>query len=117
MNESGPYDWTINSSGQQTYGTWNVVWDSNYCDDVVKFDKLGCASLSIITREMDMAEGGTFDQMAEQGTLVKRDTLEELAEGLNLRSTRSSPPSSATTRSARAAWTMTSARRTTVSPR
>ncbi len=84
MNESGPYDWTINSSGQQTYGTWNVVWDSNYCDDVVKFDKLGCASLSIITREMDMAEGGTFDQMAEQGTLVKADTLEELAEGLNL---------------------------------
>lgn len=84
MNESGPYDWNVYSSGQQTHGTWNTIWDANFCDDVVKFDKLGCASLTIIRREAFMEEGGTFDQMAEEGTLVKADTLEELAKGLNL---------------------------------
>ena len=84
MNESGPYDWNVYCSSQQTYGTWNTVWDANFCDDVVKFDKLGCASLTIILRDMFMQEGGTFDQMAEEGTLVKADTLEELAEGLNI---------------------------------
>ena len=84
MNESGPYDWSINCSSQQTNGTWHTVWDANFCDDVVKFDKLGCASLTIIMRDMYMEEGGTFDQMAEEGTLVKADTLEELAEGLNI---------------------------------
>lgn len=84
MNESGPYDWSVNCSSQQTNGTWHTVWDANFCDDVVKFDKLGCASLTIIMRDMYMEEGGTFDQMAEEGTLVKADTLEELAEGLNI---------------------------------
>ena len=84
MNESGPYDWNVYCSSQQTYGTWNTVWDANFCDDVVKFDKLGCASLTIIMRDMFMQEGGVFDQMAEEGTLIKADTLEELAEGLNI---------------------------------
>lgn len=84
MNESGPYDWSVYSSVQQTNGTWHTVWDANFCDDVVKFDKLGCASLTIIMRDMYMEEGGTFDQMAEEGTLVKADTLEELAEGLGV---------------------------------
>ena len=84
MNESGPYDWTIYSSSQQTFGTWNVVWDADFCDDVVRFDELGCASTTIAMRDKLMEEGGTFDQMAEEGTLVKADTLEELAEGLQL---------------------------------
>lgn len=60
------------------------MWDANFCDDVVKFDKLGCASLTIILRDMYMEEGGVFDQMAQEGTLVKADTLEELAEGLQV---------------------------------
>lgn len=84
MNESGPYDWNIYSSSQQTNGTWNTVWDANFCDDVVRFDTLGCASMTIVLRDKFMQEGGTFDQMAEEGTLVKADTLEELAQGLQI---------------------------------
>ncbi len=84
MNESGPYEWTIYSASQQTNGTWCTVWDADFCDDVVRFNELGCASQTIARREEFMSAGGTFDQMAEEGTLVKADTLEELAEGLNL---------------------------------
>ncbi len=84
MNESGPYDWHVFSAGLQTNGISATVWDGKFKDDVTRFDELGCASLTIILKDKFMDEGGLFDQMAEEGTLVKADTLEELAEGLHV---------------------------------
>lgn len=84
MNESGPYDWHVFSAVMQDNGISATVWDGKFKDDVVRFDELGCASLSIILKDMFMDEGGLFDQMAQEGTLIKADTLEELAEGLHI---------------------------------
>ncbi len=84
MNESGPYEWHVYSEGNQTNGISATVWDGTFCDDVVRFDELGCASMTILMKDKFMEEGGIFDQMADAGTLVKADTLEGLAEGLHL---------------------------------
>lgn len=82
FNENANYDASCFSSNQQPGGVWISVWDSNFKDDVVRFNTLGCSALTRMTVDQYVAEGGILDKEVEKGTLQKADTLEELADKL-----------------------------------
>ena len=92
-NESGPYEFMLHSMYMQPYHTYVDVFDANnkqYCE---QFDEVGCCRLfpfdngAISNRGYDacwkeMTEGEKSH--LELGYLQKADTLEELAEKLNI---------------------------------
>lgn len=88
--ESAQYDYLPHAAAQQPGGTYCSVWDSNFGDDVQRFHTLGCSAM---TRNMVLGfkkEDGTYDLDAffekelADGRLQKADTIEELAEKLQL---------------------------------
>jgi len=92
-NESGPYEFMLHSMYMQPGHTYCDIFDANskqYCE---QFDEVGCCRLfpfnngAISNREFDevwaqMTEGD--ESMVAQGYIVKADTLEDLAKGLNI---------------------------------
>lgn len=88
--ESAQYDYLPHAAAQQPSGTYCCIWDSNFGDDVQRFHTLGCSAM---TRNMVLGakkEDGTYDlekffekELAD-GRLQKADTIEELAEKLQL---------------------------------
>ena len=92
-NESGPYEFMLHSMYMQPQHTYIDVFDANnkqYCE---QFDEVGCCRLfpfnngAISNRSYDvcwkdMTEGE--NSHLEMGYLQKADTLEELAEKLNI---------------------------------
>lgn len=84
FNENANYDASCFSSNQQPGGVWISIWDANFKEDVQRFHSLGCAALTRMTVDQYVAEGGKLDQEVEKGTLQKADTLEELAEKLQI---------------------------------
>jgi hypothetical protein len=90
-NESTPYDSICFSASYQPGGVWCQVFDSNYLEDVPRFSTIGCSTGAMICGLAAM--GLPFDTMTveeayavemEQGLLMKADTLEELADKLQL---------------------------------
>ena len=88
-NESGPYDYMLHSAYMQPYHTYVDIWDSDYVDQVKQLNEVGCCRLypfdngapSNMPIEM-MA--GTFEDLVEAGYIQRADTIEELAEKLNI---------------------------------
>ena len=92
-NESGPYEFMLHSMYMQPYHTYVDIFDANnkkYCE---QFDEVGCCRLFRFDNgaESNMPYDYVWGQMTEgenshlaQGYLIKADTLEELAEKLNL---------------------------------
>ncbi len=89
-NESADYDYLPHAAAQQPGGVYCSIWDSNFGDDVQRFHTLGCSAM---TRNMVLGykqEDGSYDLDAyfqaqlEDGRLQKADTIEELAEKLQL---------------------------------
>ena len=92
-NESGPYEFMLHSAWMQPYHTYCDIFDSNskqYCE---QFDEVGCCRLfpfnngALSNRDFDSVWAQMVDgenSMVAQGYIVKADTLEELAEGLNI---------------------------------
>ena len=92
-NESGPYEFMLHSMYMQPYHTYCDIFDANnkqYCE---QFDEVGCCRLfpfpngAISNRSYDvcwkdMTEGE--NSHLALGYLQKADTLEELAEKLNI---------------------------------
>ena len=92
-NESGPYEFMLHSMYMQPNHTYCDIFDANnkqYCE---QFDEVGCCRLfpfpngAISNRDYDsvwksMTEGEK--SLLELGYLQKADTLEELAEKLNI---------------------------------
>ena len=92
-NESGPYEFMLHSMYMQPDHTYCDIFDANnkqYCE---QFDEVGCCRLfpfdngAISNRDYDvcwadMTEGEKSH--LEMGYLQKADTLEELAEKLNI---------------------------------
>ncbi len=92
-NESGPYEFMLHSMYMQPYHTYCDIFDANSKKYAEQFDEVGCCRLfpfdngAIMNRSFDstwdsMMEGE--NSLLEQGYIVKADTLEELAEGLNI---------------------------------
>ena len=92
-NESGPYEFMLHSMYMQPYHTYVDVFDANnkkYCE---QFDEVGCCRLFPFDNgaESNMPYDYVWGQMTEGenshlalGYLQKADTLEELAEKLNI---------------------------------
>ncbi|MDE7243352.1 MAG: FAD-dependent oxidoreductase [Oscillospiraceae bacterium] len=88
-NESGPYEFMLHSMWMQPYHTYCDIFDGNnkqYCE---QFDEVGCCrlfpfpngALSNNTYESTWAD---TEKLIEEGYVQKADTLEELAEKLNI---------------------------------
>lgn len=92
-NESGPYEFMLHSMYMQPYHTYCDIFDSNAKEYAEQFDEVGCCRLFPFPNgaESNMGFDFVWDQMVNsedghlaQGYLVKADTLEELAKGLNI---------------------------------
>lgn len=83
-NESTPYDFMCFNAIQQPGGVWCQVFDANASEDIIRFSTVGCSAFA----NQMMAAGMPIDEFCavelEAGIMVKADTLEELAEKLEL---------------------------------
>ncbi len=89
-NESGPYEFMLHSMYMQPYHTYCDIFDSNSKAYAEQFDEVGCCRLfpfdngAPSNRDFDSVWEQMMNEHVEEGYLVKADTLEELAEGLNI---------------------------------
>ena len=92
-NESGPYEFMLHSMYMQPYHTYCDIFDANSKEYCEQFDEVGCCRLfpfdngALSNRDFDscwndMMEGE--NSHLEMGYLQKADTLEELAEKLDI---------------------------------
>lgn len=90
MNESGFYDNILHTSLGLPGQTYCTVWDANYHEDITRFEAHGCARLFPHTNGTEVAvfDMATVDAMNEgllgEGYIAESDTIEGLAEALNL---------------------------------
>lgn len=85
FNESGNYDWAPYAAAGQPGGVYIEVWDNNFKEDVKRFNSRGCASLTNVMVNLQGLEVDEYlADFLENGSLVKADTLEELADKLLL---------------------------------
>ncbi len=88
-NESGPYEFMLHSMAMQPFHTYCDIFDANnekYCE---QFDEVGCCRLFPFPNGAASNMPYSFvwsrnEQLIEEGYLQKADTLEELAEKLNI---------------------------------
>ncbi len=89
-NESGPYEFMLHSMYMQPYHTYCDIFDSNSKQYAEQFDEVGCCRLfpfpngAPSNRDFDSVWEQLTTQFVEEGYVVKADTLEELAEGLQI---------------------------------
>ena len=89
MNEYQPYDYVLHQAAMQPSHTYATVWDSTYESDIERFATHGCSRLyphengtqSVFPMEMIV---GMNAGLEAEGYIVRADTIEELAEKLNL---------------------------------
>lgn len=88
-NESGPYEFMLHSMWMQPYHTYCDIFDANnkqYCE---QFDEVGCCRLfpfpngALMNNSYD-STWADMEKLMEDGYIQKADTLEELAEKLNI---------------------------------
>ncbi len=88
-NESGPYDYMLHSAFMQPYHTYVDIWDSDYVEQVKQIDEVGCCRLYPFDNgapsNMPITKmAGDFQTLIEAGYIQQADTMDELAEKLNL---------------------------------
>ena len=88
-NESGPYDYMLHSAYMQPYHTYVDIWDSDYVEQVKQLNEVGCCRLYPFDNgapsNMPVSlMGKKFEELEGAGYIQKADTMEELAEKLNL---------------------------------
>ena len=89
MCEYQPYDYVLHSASGQPGHTFVDVWDSKYTEDIERFATHGCSRLyphengTAPVFPMEMIVGMNADLEA-QGYIVRADSIEELAEKLNI---------------------------------
>lgn len=89
-NESVPYDYILHAAYMEPEHLYNTIYDSNWAEQVKQFKQIGCAriepsqsggKLQIFSWEAEM---GLLGGMEAAGFVQRADTLEELAEKLQL---------------------------------
>ncbi len=92
-NESGPYEFMLHSMYLQPNHTYCDIFDANAKKYAEQFEEVGCCRLfpfdngAEMNRDFDSTWAGMVEgenSHLEQGYLIKAETLEELAEGLNI---------------------------------
>lgn len=84
VNESCPYDFINHAASYQTDGVWCQIFDSNAKADIERFDTKGCSSIKNTFVKTDLTIDDFIDEWKASGIYWKADTLEELAEMLQL---------------------------------
>ncbi|WEV70479.1 FAD-dependent oxidoreductase [Lactobacillus sp. ESL0785] len=84
-NESVPYQFIVNAASKQPGYLYAMIWDDNYGEYAKQFHTLGCARVGfpgyMASAEKLMAD---TEQYVKKGLVVKANTIEELAQKLNL---------------------------------
>ena len=89
-NESVPYDFILHAAYMEPHHLYNTIYDSTWMDQIAQFKQIGCAriipsptggKLQIFSPE---AEIGLLMGMQQAGFVQQADTIEELAEKLNI---------------------------------
>ncbi|NLG10574.1 MAG: FAD-binding protein [Coriobacteriaceae bacterium] len=88
-NESGPYDFITHASAFQPQATYCTIWDGNIENDIPRFDTHGCSRMlpndNGAPPNIPMpAVLGMVQGLIEEGYVQQADTIEELAEKLNI---------------------------------
>ena len=89
-NESQPYDFILHAGFMQPGHFYTTIYDSTWMDQIAQFHQIGCAriipsdsggKLQIFSPEV---ETGLLMSLEQGGMVQRADTIEELAEKLNL---------------------------------
>ncbi|WP_270850877.1 FAD-binding protein [Lactobacillus delbrueckii] len=84
-NESVPYQFIVNAAAKEPGYLYAMIWDDNYAEALEKVHMLGCARYGFPGYMKDKeAFVADTEQHVKDGLVVKANTLEELAEKLNL---------------------------------
>lgn len=90
-NESGSYDHILHTAfNLLPEHTYAMIWDANYTKDIERFETHGCSRLyphangTESVFPMDYIAHVMNPDLIEQGYIVQADTIEELAEKLNI---------------------------------
>lgn len=88
-NESGPYDYMLHAAYMQPHHTYVDIWDANHAEQAEMMDEVGCCRLfpfdNGARNNIPMAVvDGMIEGLIEDGYVQKADTMEELAQKLNL---------------------------------
>lgn len=84
-NESVPYQFIVNAASKQPGYLYAMIWDDDYGEYAKQFHTLGCARVGfpgyMASAEKLMAD---TQQYVDKGLVVKADTIDELAEKLQI---------------------------------
>ena len=89
-NESVPYDFILHAAYMEPDHLYNTIYDSSWMEQIAQFKQIGCAriipsesggKLQIFSPEAEM---GLLMAMEQAGFVQRADTLEELAEKLQM---------------------------------
>jgi succinate dehydrogenase/fumarate reductase flavoprotein subunit len=89
-NESGPYDFILHTANGIREKTYCTVWDANYEEDMRVFDTHGCSRMygyvngALAVMPYDPVVKSMNADLLERGIIVEAQTIEELAEKLNI---------------------------------
>ncbi|WP_080801763.1 FAD-binding protein [Arabiibacter massiliensis] len=84
VNESTPYDFCCFAAAGNEGGVFCQVFDSNLKEDVKRFSTIGCSrqTQQLLAKQADAPLDEIYADQLEKGTMVKADTIEELADKL-----------------------------------
>lgn len=83
-NESTPYDFCCFAAAGHPGGVFCQIFDSNLKEDVKRFQTIGCSrqTQQLLAQNEDTPIDEIYADQLEAGTMVKADTIEELADKL-----------------------------------
>ena len=89
-NESAPYDFILHAMLHEPGHTYATIWDANFQDYITQFKTQGCSRMfpfvngaPVSAIDMDACMG-MLEGMKQAGFIQQADTIEELAEKLNI---------------------------------
>jgi hypothetical protein len=88
-NESSPYDFIVHAAANYEGKAWYQIFDSDWREDVTRFHTIGCSTLIAWEGGNHHPEGldgveETINGYIEANLVFKADTIEELAEKLDV---------------------------------
>jgi len=91
VNESAPYDFIIHAASLEPNKRYCMIWDANWKEHTRQFHTIGCSRLQysksgskLIIFDENVTEGFHNNELIPGGYIMESDTLEGLAEKLNL---------------------------------
>ena len=89
-NETSPCDWPLHAATLEPGHKFCSIWDADYQDSIKTFHTLGCSRIDLSPDNPDV-EGLGFEALdaqiaaaADNGAVMQADTIEELAEKLQM---------------------------------